>query len=338
VSELSAAAATALGVPEAIVMRSAAARATETGMTVDEVLSAWAGGGSVAGSAPPPAAEAPPAEPETAAPEPEPAATPAEEQAAAAPEAPPVSTPQAVTTRAPVPSEVTPAQAAALDEVVTVPTAGIRERTNFVLPRWLAWVMLIIPLFALFALGGAATGTCGEATELQTDVISGEIVNCDGSEFTGSGIGGGSTDFIALGERIYNGEGATCAGCHGAGGGGGVGPALTGVLTTFSVCVDHIEWVRLGSTGFQAEGRNTYGDTDKPINGGMPPHPSLTDEQLGAVVAFERVRFGGADPAQTLTDCGLVAAEGEGEGGTTVPGEGGTTVPGETPPTTAATE
>ena len=228
---------------------------------------------------------------------------------------------------------MTPAQAAGLREVVTVPTAGIRERTNFVLPRWLAWVTLIIPLFALFALGGAATGTCGEATELQTNVISGEIVNCDGSEFTGSGIGGGSTDFIALGERVYNGEGATCVGCHGAAGGGGAGPALTGVLTTFEVCVDHIEWVRLGTAGFQEAGRATYGDTDKPVGGGgnMPAHASLSDEQLASVVAFERVRFGGADTAEVLADCGLVAAEGERRDHrprrgrwTTLPGEGGT--------------
>ncbi len=54
-SELSAAAAAALGIPEAIVTRSAAARAEETGMTVDEVLAAWAGGGDI----PPPAATAP---------------------------------------------------------------------------------------------------------------------------------------------------------------------------------------------------------------------------------------------------------------------------------------
>jgi cytochrome c oxidase cbb3-type subunit II len=60
-SELSAAAAAALGIPEAIVSRSAAARAEETGMTVDEVLAAWAGGGDI----PPPAAPAP-VEPEAA--------------------------------------------------------------------------------------------------------------------------------------------------------------------------------------------------------------------------------------------------------------------------------
>ena len=54
-SELSAAAAAALGIPEAIVTRSAAARAEETGMTVDEVLAAWAGGGDI----PTPAATAP---------------------------------------------------------------------------------------------------------------------------------------------------------------------------------------------------------------------------------------------------------------------------------------
>jgi hypothetical protein len=52
-SDLSAAAAAALGIPEAIVMRSAAARASETGMTVDEVLAAWAGGGSIDAPAPP---------------------------------------------------------------------------------------------------------------------------------------------------------------------------------------------------------------------------------------------------------------------------------------------
>lgn len=342
-SELSAAAAAALGVPEPIVMRSAAARAAETGMSVDDVLTAWAGGSAVAGSTPQPAPEEASAEPEATAPEPETPANPPAEERVSPTVAAPVATPPMVTTRAPVPAEVTPAQAAALDEVVTVPTAGIRERTNFVLPRWLAWVMLIIPLFALFALGGAATGTCGEATELQTDVISGEIVNCDGSEFTGSGIGGGGTDFIALGERIYNGEGATCAGCHGAQGGGGAGPALTGVLTTFSVCVDHMEWVRLGTQGFQEEGRDTYGDTDKPVGGSgavMPAHPSLSEEQLAAVVAFERVSFGGADPAEVLADCGLVAPEGEGtvpaEGGTTVPGGGGTTTPGESTVTTAA--
>ena len=71
----------------------------------------------------------------------------------------------------------------------------------------------------------------------------------------------------------------------------------------------------------------------------MPPHPSLTDEQLASVVSFERVRFGGADVDQTLADCGLVEADGGGEGGptgSTVPGETpGTTVPGETTPTTA---
>jgi mono/diheme cytochrome c family protein len=229
-----------------------------------------------------------------------------------------------------LPAQVSAAEAANLPEVVTVPTAGIRERTNFVFPRWLAAVMLIIPLFALLALGGAATGVCGEATELQTDVVSGQIVNCDGSEFTGSGAGGGGTDYLAIGERVYNGDGATCAGCHGAGGGGAVGPALTGVLTTFGSCAAHIEWVRLGTQGFQDAGRPTYGDTDKPVGGGgtMPSHASLSDEQLAAVVVFERIRFGGEDPAEALSDCGVgpeePGAEGE-EGAPPADGETATT-------------
>jgi len=325
-SELSAAAAAALGIPEAIVQRSAAARATETGMTVDEVLSAWAGGDAVASSTPAAAEEAPAGtpEPDAAAEEAAPAdeAAPAEETPVE-PVAPAAAAAQPAVTRSPIPAEVTAAEAASLPEVITVPTAGIREKTNFAVPRWLAAVFLIIPAFALFALGGSATGECGDATELSTDVITGEVVNCDGSEFTGSGAGGAGSDFIAMGEELYNGA-PSCDGCHGVGGGGGVGPALTGVTGTFGACTDHIEWVSLGTQGFQAEGRDTYGDSAKPVGGeGVMPSfgSSLSEEQLAAVVAFERVRFSGADPAETLADCGLAPAEGEegGEGG--VPGE-----------------
>jgi hypothetical protein len=331
-SDLGAAAA-ALGVPEAIVQRSAAARAAETGMSVDEVLAAWAGGGSVAGG--PPAAEAEPGEPEAPAEE---APAPEEQVAAAAPEAPAPAEPAAVpaaaagpVTRAPVPAEVTAAEAASLPEVITVPTAGIRERTNLAIPRWMAALILIIPAFALFALGGSATGECGDSTELNTDVITGEVVNCDGTEFTGSGIGGGGADFIAMGEELYNGA-PSCDGCHGAqGGGSGAIPPLTGVTTTFGACADHIEWVTLGSAGFQAEGRNTYGDTNQSVDGGMPTFgDSLSAEQIAAVASFERVRFGGANPEETLADCGLAEPEGEeapAEGGTTVPGEEGEEAP-----------
>ena len=315
-SDLSAAAA-ALGLPEVLVQRSAEARAQATGTAVAEVLAAWAGGDSV--STPAPAAE--PAAIDQAAAE-EPAAATPQPTVALQPE-PDITAPQpsqpVVTELPPAPSQVTPAEAAGLLEVITVPTAGIREKTNFSIPRWLVATILIIPAFSLFALGSSATGTCGEATELDVDVVTGEIVNCDGSEFTGSGVGGGGTDFINLGDRIYNGvavSGVNCAGCHGAGGGGGVGPAITGVLTTFGSCLDHIDWVQEGTPGFQAQGLTTYGDTNKPVGGGgvMPPHASLSVEQLAAVSAFERVRFGGVDPDQALEGCGLITSEEGGEG------------------------
>jgi hypothetical protein len=45
----------------------------------------------------------------------------------------------------------------------------------------------------------------------------------------------------------------------------------------------------------------------------MPGFAStLTEEQIAAVSAFERVRFGGQEPEAALTDCGL-AEEPEGE-------------------------
>jgi mono/diheme cytochrome c family protein len=331
-------AAAALGLPEALVQRSAAARAAETGQSVDEILAAWAGGEPMAVTAPVEAAPEPDTdsvvETEVAAEAPAPIVTISEPAAPAASAA-------ATPSRKPVPAEVTAGEAAHLPEVITVPTAGIRERTNFVIPRWLTALMIVAPLLALFALGGSATGTCGEATELTTDVITGEIINCDGSEFSGGGAGGGGTDYLALGGEIYGGTGVSgvnCAGCHGANGEGGTGPALAGVLATFGACDDHIAWVTLGSAGFP----DGYGDSNKPTQGGMPQFGgTLTDEQIAAVATFERVRFGGADPEAALLDCGLAEPEGgegtdgEGDGGTgtTMPADGGgttgTTVPAE---------
>ncbi|MGH8923229.1 MAG: hypothetical protein ACRDWA_01075 [Acidimicrobiia bacterium] len=51
------AAASALGAPEAIVKRSAEARAKASGVSVDEILAAWAGGGTVTAVASPPATD-----------------------------------------------------------------------------------------------------------------------------------------------------------------------------------------------------------------------------------------------------------------------------------------
>src|SRR5690606_11171005 len=90
----------------------------------------------------------------------------------------------------------------------------------------------------------------------------------------------------------------------------------------------------LGTSGFRAEGRDTYGDLAKPVGGVgiMPGFATLTEEQLASVVAFERVRFGGADPAETFVDCGLVEApEGEDAGTEDGTEEGAPTENGDAP-------
>ena len=94
---------------------------------------------------------------------------------------------------------------------------------------------------------------------------------------------------LALGQEEY----AGCSACHGADGGGGVGPELHTVLETWPDFRDHMLWVRLGSSGWPT---GTYGAQDKTKNGGMPSHPDLTDQQLAQVVLFERVTLGGEDP------------------------------------------
>ena len=94
---------------------------------------------------------------------------------------------------------------------------------------------------------------------------------------------------LQLGQAIYGG----CASCHGADGGGGVGPALTSVLETWPDYRDHMMWVRLGDVGWPG---TTYGANAKPKKSGMPDHPGMTDQELAQVVLYERTTFGGLDP------------------------------------------
>lgn len=323
-SQLSAAA-EALKAPESIVQRSAEARSKATGVAVEEILAAWAGGGAVP-SAPTPVPAATSASP---------APAPAAGEAAAADVPAPVAAPSPITpapsggpavtaiTPLPQPASVTPEEAMAYPVVVSVPTAGLRERTTSALPRWLAAAFLAIPAFGLlYFSGNAGAGGCVEGGfELAVDRVAGLVENCDGSDYEGKGgIGGGAGQFLAEGAEIYG----TCAGCHGAGGAGaGAFPALTAVNNVFSKCSDHIEWVTLGTIGFQAAGRATYGDTAKPVGGSgavMPAYAaSLTPEQIASVIAYERATFGGGEAEAVLTDCGLV--EGEDGGETTVPTE-----------------
>ena len=124
-SELLAKVAEILGAPESLVQRSAEARAEASGNTVDEVLQSWAGGESIASSAPP-AAEAPVEEVKEEAP---PAAeAPVEEVKE---EAPPAA-------EAPVVQKTTSKVETVIKKVsLANNTMGIKLNTDATLPRWL---------------------------------------------------------------------------------------------------------------------------------------------------------------------------------------------------------
>lgn len=116
--------------------------------------------------------------------------------------------------------------------------------------------------------------------------------------------GSSSPDAMREGRNVY---GNVCSVCHGSSGGGGVGPALSEVTRTWPSCTDHTEWIRLGSDGWKASHGDTYGATDKPVEGGMPSHDqTLTDDQRRKVAAFERFAYGGVPREMALADCGIV--------------------------------
>ena len=196
-------------------------------------------------------------------------------------------------------------------------TMGIKLNAETSLPGWLNFSFLIIPLFILIGMINTSSAQeCGEKGILNVDRKSQQTVNCDGSPFEGTGVASSNTvNYVALGQQVYSGA-AACAGCHGANGGGGVGPAFIGgeLYTTFPTCSDHAKWIELGSAGWQSEIGPTYGAENKVSIGGMPGFQGkLTEDELYAVVVFERVVFGGGQTEEVLKDCGLLEEEAEEE-------------------------
>ncbi|MGA7228994.1 MAG: cytochrome c [Acidimicrobiia bacterium] len=112
------------------------------------------------------------------------------------------------------------------------------------------------------------------------------------------------TRVIELGRDLFHSEG--CVHCHGENGQGLIGPRLNNgsVLDTFSSCADQARWIEEGSAGWLRDFGSSYGDTNKPVKGGMPGFGKRLDpEQLRAVASFTRVVFGGADPDRVIADC-----------------------------------
>ena len=299
-----------LKAPIDLVQRSAEARAAASGKTVDEVLNSWAGGESIVTSAPveeeKPAEEAPVEEAPV-------------EEAPVAEEKPAEEAPVEEAPKETISASVT--QKITNSYSVVNETMGIKTNSEPFLPKWLNFSFIVIPLFILIGLVSSSnTQECGERGMLNIDRKSQQAVNCDGSPYEGRGVAATNTiNYVALGQEVYAGA-AACAGCHGGGGGGGVGPAFTGgaLYTTFPTCADHAKWIQLGSAGWQAEVGPTYGAEDTVSIGGMPGFQGkLTEDEIYAVVVFERVVFGGGNTEEVLIDCGLIETEEEEEEVTT---------------------
>ena len=104
---------------------------------------------------------------------------------------------------------------------------------------------------------------------------------------------------LDLGAAIYS----QCAGCHGGSGGGGAGRQLSDgqVLETFPNIANQLEFIRLGTAGFEGV---EYGNPEREggahkggsYNGAkMPTFSALTDAQLLEVTRHERETLSGEE-------------------------------------------
>lgn len=194
----------------------------------------------------------------------------------------PAATPAAAAPAAPA-AAAEPAVPAAPEPLPPYVEAAIRRKK---IPVWALPVVAILPLWAFLYVGS----------------LSEPEVEVEGQ--------------LALGATVYQ----QCAGCHGAGGGGGSGRQLSGgeVLATFPTIDGQLQFVAVGTAGFQGK---PYGNPDRPggqhIGGSYGNMPAfvgtLTDEELLAVVRHERETLAGEMiPADQIGPNGeLLYANGE---------------------------
>jgi len=304
-SDLLAQAAAKVGLSPTLAKRSAEARAKAEGVSPEVILARWAGVEAPTGTEAPAAA---PAAATGAGPAATGAATSAavvSEQALEVEELGPEPVVKGTDVVEPIAVAPTPEpEPEAEPEEQLVGAAGIRQLARIGFPRWLAACFLAVPVIAIWYAAAFATGaSCGNSGALATDPVTGLAESCDGSEF---GSGG---DPFKVGARLFaNAAKPACASCHGVAGGGGAGPALAGgsVVQTFPACADHLRWVTLGTNGWRQEVGPEYGAAGKPVGGGgiMQGYgTALSEDQIRAVVLYERVRFGGVDPEAAAADC-----------------------------------
>lgn len=241
--------------------------------------------------APAPAAEAPTEEPAVGEPEAAPAAEPA-------PPETPVPDEPAPAAEAPAPVELAPAAAVAAPAVSAEPrrvyapasqVSGTQEGYRGAkVPGWLYPAYVLIPLLLIGL------------------ILAMVQVSQEGEEAAGPTIPG-ATEYAAQ-----------CASCHGAEGGGGVGPAMKDVATVFPDPKEHFDWIKEVATKtsgpYGAGGAGNAGKGATP--GAMPAFgSSLSDEEIWNVVIHERVTQAGEDPAKVFEAAGLPAPGGAAEAG-----------------------
>jgi len=99
-----------------------------------------------------------------------------------------------------------------------------------------------------------------------------------------------------------------CASCHGAAGGGGVGPAFTNgaVIESFASFESQVAWIVHGTQGYADAGFDSYGDTNKPLGGSGANMPAfgedLDSKELLYAVLYERVELGGYEAELPLAE------------------------------------
>lgn len=182
--------------------------------------------------------------------------------------------PAAAAAAAPAMKAPVPFPAAAAPPPIEPPSEWVQAATGRQkIPYWVMPVLLFLPIWLVLYVG-----TLEEPTREEGVLYEGSVVYEE-----------------------------NCASCHGATGGGGVGPAFSNgaIIETFPVAEDQMAWIAQGTDGWQDLGRSSYGanETAYKSSAKMPAFgDELTTEEIIAVTFYERVTLGGYDVDEAFAE------------------------------------
>jgi len=172
----------------------------------------------------------------------------------------------------------------------------LRRNTVKSIPAGIIMALIALPFALPFALTGVRTAAADPLPADYAKISPSDLIKSAPKGTLVNPYKDTQADIVAQGEALFG--SSSCSACHGAAGGGGLGPSVTNDIWVYGGDDDTLfRLIALGSDGLQAQGYSRKGHES--IVAPMPPFGAAlkNSDDLWKILAFIRAHYQG-DPSR----------------------------------------